>query len=117
MACHVFLALSKKDCNMLEPNDDRGGKIDSDTPKINEVKPSAIKKDIVNNFMLSGVNLDKVKFVITIGGKPVANTVVTATSIKFDYTVLPEQADATELQLLVKDEKNKEYSSPKLKVS
>src|SRR6476469_4470715 len=29
MACHVFLALSKKDCHMLEPNDDRRWKIES----------------------------------------------------------------------------------------
>jgi hypothetical protein len=102
---------------LFKPKDDRQGKLDSDIAKINGVKPTSVKKGSLNTLVLSGVNLDKTKFVVTIEKEAIKDTAVTATSITFGYTIPHEQEDATELTLRVTDEKGKEHFTTKLTVN
>jgi hypothetical protein len=100
---------------LFKPKDERTGKRDEEV-KINPVDPAIIKKDIVNKFKLTGVNLDTIKPVITIGGSPITDPVVKATELSFSYLIPPAQAGAATLSLVIKDEKGKVFLSELLTV-
>ena len=101
---------------LFKPKDERTGKRDEEV-KINPIDPPLIKKTGVNKFTLTGANIDKIKPVITIGGgAPITDPVIKPTELSFSYAIPADQANATTLSLVIKDDKGKVYLSELLTV-
>ena len=90
---------------IFKPKDDRPDKI-LDAMKIAGISPLTIEKGKENSFIVAGENLNKTKLNLFINEEPVSNPEITATAIKFKYTLPENQYEKTEFIFCMKNEQN-----------
>jgi len=90
---------------IFKPKDDRPDKLE-DNIKITGISPQTIDKDKENSYTVSGENLDKGNLTLFVNDEPVSNPEVTATAIKFKYTLPETQKDKTDFLFVIKDEQD-----------
>ena len=90
---------------IFKPKDDRPDKM-KDEISITGITPLTIDKDKENSYIVAGENLDKAKLSLFINDEAVPNPEITATAIKFKYTLPETQKDKTEFFFVVKNDQN-----------
>lgn len=89
----------------FKPNDNLPDKLDAGKQKIDKtsIQPGKIDVNHINNFLITGENLDRKNIVVSINGTKIDPTAISVNPslIKFSYEVDEQHRDLTEFTLLI----------------